>query len=214
MSTLRAVASVESHFDPLVVRDNTTHESWTPNSLGAAAALTKQRLSEDHSVDIGLMQINGANLAPLKMTVEDALDACHSLAAAHHILLSAFATGSSETERQAAILISLSRYNTGRPLTGIVNGYAERVIAAQAATVMPNIVQQHLSDERPQWDVWGASGALPMSWFVTPDGTTEIGRAGAQTSDARFEGRAPAIPSEKGEPYEVPAYRESEASQR
>src|ERR1700733_8935811 len=42
--TLRAVAAVESHFDPLAVRDNTTHESWTPSSLSAAAALAKDRL--------------------------------------------------------------------------------------------------------------------------------------------------------------------------
>jgi type IV secretion system protein VirB1 len=207
--TLRAVAAVESHFDPLAVRDNTTHESWTPSSLSAAAALAKDRLKVGHSVDIGLMQINSGNLASLGMRVEDAFDACHSLDAAHRILQTAFAAGSSESERQAAILIALSRYNTGRSLAGIANGYTAQVVAAESAASTGNLSLRVASNAAPQWDIWGVSGVEPKSWVVTAD-TSEIERAGAQTSDARNEGRAPASPSEKGEPYELSAYQESE----
>ncbi len=131
-STLRAVAAVESHFEPWAVRDNTTHEDRTPSSLTAAVALAEDRLRKGHSVDLGLMQINSGNLASLGMGVKDAFDPCRSLDAANRILRTAFAAGSSEADRQAAILITLSRYNTGRPLAGIANGYANRVIAAQS----------------------------------------------------------------------------------
>jgi type IV secretion system protein VirB1 len=211
-STLRAVASVESHFDPLAIRDNTTGQVWTPKNVDIAASIAKARLAKGHSVDLGLMQINSANLAVLRLTVSNAFDACHSLAAARDILLSAMAAGSSETQRQAAMLISLSRYNTGRPLAGIANGYANRVIAAQTAA--DTGISKPQSEITSQWDVWGGDHAALTSGVLTANGSSETKRAGAQTSDARFEGRAPAIQSEKGEPYEVSAYWESEASQR
>jgi type IV secretion system protein VirB1 len=210
--TLRAVAAVESHFDPFAIRDNTTRESWTPSSLSAAAALAKDRLKLGHSVDIGLMQINSANLASLRMEVEDAFDACHSLDAARRILQTAFSAGSSEAERQAAILIALSRYNTGRPLTGIANGYADQVISAQSASLTTTLAPQGAPSAPTQWAIWGASGAEPESWVVTADRSSEIERAGAQSTEARAEGRAAVTPSKKGEPYELFAYRESEAS--
>jgi len=208
--TLRAVAAVESHFDPLAVRDNTTHESWAPSSLTAASALAKGRLKLSHSIDIGLMQINSGNLASLHMGIEDALDPCQSLDAAHRILQIAFAAGSSEAERQAAILITLSRYNTGRPLAGIANGYADQVISAESTPsngipVRPNAP--------PQWAIWGASGAEPTSWVVTADESSEIERAGAQSTDSRAKGRAAVPPLEKGEPYELYAYQETEPRQ-
>jgi type IV secretion system protein VirB1 len=205
------VASVESHFNPFAVRDNTARESWTPHSLDAAASIARERLAKGHSVDIGLMQINSANFAALGMTVDGAFDACHSLAAAHRILLSAFAAGTNEIERQAALLIALSRYNTGKPLTGIINGYANEVIAAQSASSGAP-AEQNSQNATLQWDVWGATAAETTQWVVTADRSSKIERAGAQTSDARNEGRAPASSSEKGEPYELSAFQESEPS--
>jgi hypothetical protein len=206
--TLRAVASVESHFDPFAVRDNTTHESWRPRSLAAAADMAKERLTKGHSVDVGLMQINSANLAALGMTVEDAFDVCHSLTAANRILLSAFTAGSSEPERKAAILIALSRYNTGRPLAGIANGYANQVLAAQSVVRTGPLAPENA--HRLQWDIWGAPGSDQVNWFITTDKAAEIKGAGAHSSDARNEGRASAPPASRGEPYEVFAYQESE----
>lgn len=213
VSTLRAVASVESHFDPLAIRDNTTHESWAPSSISAAGALAKNRLNQGHSIDIGLMQINSVNLASLGMGVEDAFNACHSLDAAHRILLAAFAAGSSESERQAAILITLSRYNTGKTLAGIANGYASEVMSAESATLTGKQAHQNAPNISPQWDIWGTSNAEPASWVVTPDGPSEIERAGAQSTDARAKARAAVPPLEKGEPYELYAYQETEPSQ-
>jgi type IV secretion system protein VirB1 len=156
------------------------------------------------------MQINSANFAALRMSVDDAFDACHSLAAARRILISAFAAGSNEVERQAALLIALSRYNTGKPLTGVANGYASQVVAAQSAPLTETLAPRSASSMQPQWDIWGTSGTAQSSWVLTAKRSTEIERAGAQTSDARSEGRAPASASEKGEPYVLSAVQESE----
>jgi type IV secretion system protein VirB1 len=207
LPTLRAVAEVESHFRPLAIRDNTTHESLVPQTLPAAAALARNRIKLGHSVDIGVMQINNANLASAGMSVEDAFDACRSLAAGGRILRSASAAGSSEFERQAAILISLSRYNTGRALAGVANGYASQVISAQSGSTAGNRMQRDPRNSSTQWDIWGTSSAESASWIVTAEGLPKIERAGAQSSDVRNEGRASAS---QGEPYEVFAYQESE----
>jgi type IV secretion system protein VirB1 len=213
VSTLRAVAAVESHFDPLAIRDNSTHESWAPSSISAAGALAKDRLKQGHSIDIGLMQINSGNLASLGMEVEDAFNACHSLDAARRILQTAFAAGSSESERQAAILITLSRYNSGKTLAGIANGYTNQVMSAESAPLTGKLAHQKAPNISPKWDIWGTSSAEPASWVVTTDGSSEIERAGAQSTGARAEGRAAVPPLKKGEPYELHAYQETEPSQ-
>ena len=207
VETLEKVAAIESHFEPWAVRDNTTHETVTPPSLNTAITLAKDRIRKGHSVDVGLMQINIGNFASLHIGLEDAFDACHSIDAARRILQGAFAAGSSETERQAAVLIALSRYNTGRPLAGIANGYADRVIATQGALPTP---LERAGNTPPQWNVWGASGAKGPTWVVTADKSSEIERAGAQLTEARAEGRAAVPPSKIGEPYELFAYQESE----
>jgi type IV secretion system protein VirB1 len=204
LPTLRAVAAVESHFEPWAIQDNTTHEAWTPPSVTAAVVLAEDRLRKGHSLDLGLMQINSGNLASLGLGVNDAFDPCRSLNAAHRILLAGFAAGSSEAERQAAILITLSRYNTGRPLAGIANGYVNRVIAAQSDWPTGKAAQQD-PNMPPQWNIWGTSGAAPSSWVVTTNGTSEIERAGARSTDAR-EVRAAATSTTKGEPHGVLAY--------
>jgi hypothetical protein len=175
--------------------------------------LAEDRLRKGHSVDLGLMQINSGNLASLGLGVKDAFDPCRSLDAAHRILLAGFAAGSSEAERQAAILITLSRYNTGRPLTGIVNGYVKQVIAAENVSPISSPAQQLAQNTRTQWNIWGTSGDEPMSWFVTPVGPPEIERGDAQSTDPRAEVRAAAPHPKKGEPYEILAYQEIEPNQ-
>jgi type IV secretion system protein VirB1 len=212
--TLRAVAAIESHFDPLTLRDNTTHEAFHLAGLPAAMNLAKDRLKRRHSIDVGLMQINSGNLASLNLSLADAFDACRSIGAATSILQGAYRVGGTETEKQAALLIALSRYNTGKPLAGVVNGYANSVLAVQQVSNRADTAFSSATVAPPNWNIWGTVGAGLAPWIITADRSSEIKRAGAQTSDARSEGRAPASSSEKGEPYEVSAYWESEASQR
>lgn len=180
-SVLRSVANIESRSDPFVLHNNTNHISVTASSLAASARQAKQWIYQGYSVDIGLMQINSDNLSALGMTVEDALDPCRSLEAGASLLSSAYAQGASKADRQAALLIALSRYNTGRLFAGLVNGYVGRVLTVQDTGSRPSYPA---NSQHPDWDVWAVASSARhngAAWLV---GSQEAHRfpigAGAQ----------------------------------
>ena len=109
---LVGIARHESGLDPLTLRDNTSDEVLRgPGVIEAARHL----IAAAHSVDLGAWQINSRNLSLLGLGVADAFEPCKAAAA-------------------AARLIGLfSRYNTGSPSRGIVNGYAHAVLTATRA---------------------------------------------------------------------------------
>ena len=173
LDVLRAVASKESHFDPLALHDNTRKFTRMGADAKAAATLAQSWIASGDSVDIGLMQINAPNLPRLGLTVAQALDPCLSLAAGAAVLRDAYHQGASQAEQQAALLIMLSRYNTGRPLAGLVNGYVGDVIgAAPPATPARNqmVAQSEPAVSTvPDWDVWANASfaqAHGAAWLV------------------------------------------------
>ena len=170
--TLAAVARTESGLDPLELHDNTTGTSDTPSSLNDARNTAERWVARGDSVDLGLMQINSANLGDLGMTVRSALSPCLSLAGGADILRAAYGNSFIASNQQIALLQALSRYNTGTPLKGILNGYAR--------TVMANLNNQKTNADDPMaktvtsnsplvWDI-GAVGSYSQShgapWLV------------------------------------------------
>ena len=127
VATLAAVARTESGVDPWVLHDNTTGASIRPSSLNDAQIEVGQLVDRGDSVDIGLMQINSANLPALVISATDALDPCVSLAGGASVLRAAYGGGDTNAEQQVALLLAPSRYNTGTPFKGIMNGYARAV---------------------------------------------------------------------------------------
>ena len=179
-ATLEAVARTESGLDPWALHDNTTGASEKPASLEAALAAAGRWLARGDKVDLGLMQINSANLAALGMTVPAALDPCAALAGGAAVLRAAYDGGTTAAERQAALLMALSRYNTGSPFKGIMNGYARRVIAnrdtgtpparSAAAQVFP-APPAAPPDGPPAWNVWEQAASARTHgapWLVAP----------------------------------------------
>lgn len=154
-TVLEAVAAKESRFDPLALHNNTRKLTRVARTEQEGIELAKRWIGSGDSVDIGLMQINAPNLAPLGLTVADGFKPCFSLAAGAATLRSAYNKGASESEQQAALLIMLSRYNTGKPLNGLVNGYVEDIVAGakdlRAPTEPPAPLPQ---DQIPTWDIW------------------------------------------------------------
>jgi type IV secretion system protein VirB1 len=164
-TTLGAVAKVESGFDPWALHDNTTGQSQDASSLEQAEMQANQWIGRGDSVDIGMMQINSANLSALDLTVVEALDPCASLAAGAEILRAAYGGDKAPTTQQVALLMALSRYNTGSPLRGIMNGYARKVMASMTnvggpmpRTLTMNSAVNAVSDPNspPPWNVAAA----------------------------------------------------------
>ncbi len=189
---LRGVARTESNFYPWRLHDNSTHFSASPASLANAEAQATAWIAEGHSVDLGLMQINSANLPALGMTIDQALDPCASLAGGAAVLRAAYGAGPVGSGQQAALLMALSIYNTGSPLKGIMNGYARRVMrhADEAASGFsappPPLPPANEPFMPPPWDV-SANGSYARThgapWLV-PLGLDVAGQSNAAAAEA------------------------------
>ncbi len=184
-TTLLGVARTESGLDTWALHDNTTGISEKPASKQLAYADATAWVKRGDSVDIGLMQINSANLLALGMTIESALNPCTSLAGGAAVLQAAYGGGKTTVDQQVALLMALSRYNTGSPLKGIMNGYARTVILNAgtdgvpaftgnvALVVVKSAAQEPTSlspDTPPAWNI-SATGAYAQShgaaWLVS-----------------------------------------------
>jgi type IV secretion system protein VirB1 len=174
--TVVGIAKTESGLNPLAIHDNATGLSYAPDSTNEAIALASSLiLGQRHSVDLGLMQINSANLATSDLDIAHAFDACHSMGAGARILSGAF---------YHALRVALSTYNTGDPQRGIDNGYVARVEAA--ATVLPGTAPTvpaaapqtpatpSGTSARAGWDVFAQSGGA--QFVFTSNGATANAR--------------------------------------
>lgn len=180
-STLAAIANTESKFRPHVVSDNTSHKVRDFDTKEDAAALANNLIAHGHSVDLGLMQINSANLARLGYTTYDALDACRSVAGGAQILSRSFVSSGDAADAQVALRRALSRYNTGNSWAGYRNGYVRRVEQSArmllAASVAPAAMVTSTRTTAPLSREVSAVG-----WSVWEDATHSIGSQGAQRS--------------------------------
>ena len=173
VATLAAVARTESGVDPWVLHDNTTGASIRPNSLDDAQSDAGQLVGRGDSVDIGLMQINSANLPALGISATAALDPCISLAGGAAVLRAAYGGGDTDAQQQVALLLALSRYNTGTPFKGIMNGYARAVeqnavpdaslSSSSAISRTANISSAPAIDPNapPAWNLYGLPRPMP-----------------------------------------------------
>lgn len=109
-SRLAAIAVHESGGDPLIIGVNPDSERYLPASVvrpsttGEAIAAARALLAQGRSIDVGLMQINSAQLSHHGLSVEDAFDGCRSMSAgADHFA----------ADVRAVWNLAHRRYNTG-----------------------------------------------------------------------------------------------------
>lgn len=145
--TLLAVARTESGLSTLAINDNNTRQAYSPETIQDAVRVATELILRGHNVDLGLMQINSANLQHVRLTIATAFDACESLRAGAQILMEDY---------RAALRSALSRYNTGDPVHGIANGYVYRV-EANAEHMMPQVGTAAGSPSPPKPDDWNVS---------------------------------------------------------
>jgi type IV secretion system protein VirB1 len=79
-STLASIARTESGFQPLSISDD-TGTGGVSATRDIAIQIGSRLLEAGHSVDIGIMKINSANFAKLRLTLEAAFNPCRSVAA-------------------------------------------------------------------------------------------------------------------------------------
>lgn len=135
--TLLSIVKVESGFNALAIGVNGSPQlRIAADTPAAALAQARGLLARGRNIDLGLAQINSANLGWLALSVADALDPCRNLGAAERVLGDGYrrarATGA---EPQAALRTALSYYNTGHPRRGFANGYVAKVDRAARAVV-------------------------------------------------------------------------------
>jgi type IV secretion system protein VirB1 len=168
VDTLAAVASTESQFNTLAIGDNTGGRSYAPATLQEAIVTATALLQQGHSLDLGLMQINSANLRGLGLSVADTFDPCKSIAGGTRVLVEGYRPAPGENT-QAALLRALSHYNTGSQGRGFANGYVTRV-QASAEQIVPairlggtagvNPADPPAPPPPPSWDVYGRARYL------------------------------------------------------
>lgn len=139
-TTIQAIVKVESGGNPLALNVNKKNGVGYPTprgikSAGEAVAAAHSAISAGHTVDLGYMQINSANLGWLGVTVEDMFDPCRNLAAGARIISTSYARALAvHQDPQTALRAALSAYNTGNFTRGFRNGYVQRYVPAVAAS--------------------------------------------------------------------------------
>lgn len=139
--TLAAVARAESGFNAHAINLNGAGGGTQPvgSREEAIVLATELVVVRGRSADLGLMQVNSANLGRLGLSIADAFDPCRSLEAGARVLAEGYAAAArGEADPQRALRVALSRYNTGHPERGFANGYVGRV-EASAERVVPAI---------------------------------------------------------------------------
>lgn len=184
VETLVSVAHAESHFDPYAIGVNAKGvRSPQPVDRTSAVGAARSLIAQGYNIDLGLGQINSANLQWLGLSVEDAFDPCRNLAASARVLSTNYlsVTQSSPTT-EAAIATAISMYNTGSRSRGFGNGYVSRVYAS-SSIVIPAIHNGLIgvtdtSTARPSAPARPAAAAARAQDLPTPWDTT----AGAQAA--------------------------------
>jgi len=128
--TMAAIVKTESQFNPLAININANARlERQPASKAEAVVTAKWLIANNYNIDLGLGQVNSANLVKTSLSVEDAFDACKNLAAAATILQWNYESATKKISgEQAALQAAISAYNTGSFTKGFSNGYVQKVL--------------------------------------------------------------------------------------
>jgi len=125
--TMRVI-DVESRGQPYAIHDNTSDQTYIPNSLPDAVSLSSHLIAEGHRLDIGLMQINyDVWLKPGAFPLAKAFDACTNITIGSTILNADYVQALQSSKAPSdALWRDLSLYNSGSDWRGL--DYANRVL--------------------------------------------------------------------------------------
>ncbi|MEF7616920.1 lytic transglycosylase domain-containing protein [Aquincola sp. MAHUQ-54] len=131
--TARAIASVESGFNPYAIGVVGGRLERQPRTRAEALATIAALRQAGWNYSVGIAQINVANFGRLGLTPRTALDPCTSLTALQSVLGECYARASSTGAAQIALRQALSCYYSGNFTTGLRHGYVHKVVRASVA---------------------------------------------------------------------------------
>lgn len=131
-STIHAIIRHESHYRPHAIGVNSRYRlKFQPKDKEEAVRWARWLIQHGYSIDMGLMQINSANLQRLGVSVAQVFDDCENLSAGARILTDNYQRAKARYgESQQTWLAALSAYNTGNFYRGFQNGYVANIIKA------------------------------------------------------------------------------------
>lgn len=123
---VNAIVKTESNYNPFAIGVNRGGRlAKQPTNLGEAIDTAKRLLASGANIDMGLGQINSANLQWLGLTVEQVFHPCSNLKALQTVYLHCYnragTTGLGDRMQRA-----FSCYNTGNMTGGFSNGYVKK----------------------------------------------------------------------------------------
>lgn len=130
---MAAIVKTESGFKPFSIGVNKSEVKLIrqPANKQEAVTTAKWLISNGYNIDMGMAQINSANMKWLGVSIDDLFDPCKNVAAGAKILLNNYIDAFKKIgEPQDALRAALSSYNTGNATAGIKNGYVAKVTAA------------------------------------------------------------------------------------
>lgn len=144
--TLAAIVKTESAFRPYAININKSAQlARQPVNKQEAVITAKWLIQNGYNIDMGLGQINSANLPRLGISIENVFEPCINLQASATILTGNYTSAKNKGHTdQAALQAALSAYNTGNFTSGFNNGYVQRVLN-NASALQPVSVDASIS---------------------------------------------------------------------
>ena len=126
--TVKAIIQVESAGNPFAIGVNYGgSNSRKPNNVSEAAQIARNLISDGKNIDMGLMQINSANMRRLGLSPEEIFDPCTNIRVGTKILSANYSQAAQiYGPGESALRAALSAYNTGSMVKGLRNGYVAK----------------------------------------------------------------------------------------
>jgi type IV secretion system protein VirB1 len=130
-ATLRAIAYVESGFNPYAIGVVGNRLQRQPKNLPEAMSTAHALKEAKVRFSAGMIQIYVGNWPAYNLNTETAFDPCANMRAAAGILGNCYARAKSkQPDSQVALKQALSCYYSNNFVTGFQHGYVQKVVAA------------------------------------------------------------------------------------
>ncbi len=166
-ATLRAMATVESSFNPHAIGVVKGRLSRQPKNLPEAISTAMALRQQGMTFSAGLVQIYVKNWQAYNLDHESVFDPCSNLRAAAGILTDCYRrAGARKSDIQVALRDALSCYYSNNFTTGYSHGYVQKVVAAALST-------------RATQPAQGPNGHVSAQQRITPPDRASQPQAGA-----------------------------------